>query len=401
MAFFRYRYQPFQSFYFLFFAFYLLLVKVPYWAVRYALPSKRPQPWSLGRVILVKCYRTFITGLFQTSVASMCYDPVVVEKSGKGDELGLVWVEPSPELVVGEIAEAARANDIKAERTAGYWLGKRGSDGRPGQPAGPDEKVIYGFHGGGYVMGSAHPHFATGYIYRNLLDKYAKGYDRIFQVEYRLSQSDPLPPQGAFPAALIDALAGYKYLVHDLGFKPSNILVMGESAGANLALQLTRYLSQNDLPGLGRVRPRAQLLLSPVSDWGATQQGPGTSWEYNYNCDMVHDFFSGYPAKSLIGNLSPETAWENSWLSPGSLRLPNPEGTFKDLPPTCIIIGGAEMMLDPVKTVRDRIATDIGEENVTFFEIPHGAHVPMTHTWHEPESRLGYEATAKWVESLK
>ncbi|EIW58776.1 alpha/beta-hydrolase [Trametes versicolor FP-101664 SS1] len=408
MAYFAFRRQPLQTFYYLYVAFSLLLVRVPYWTIRYALPSTRPVPWSLGRMVLVKCYRVLITTIFRTTVTTMCFDPTAVEKSGKGDQLGLVWTEPAPDLIVlDEIKEAARVNNIKPERTAGYWLGKRGPDGKVGQQAGPDEKVIYGFHGGGFVMGSAHPDFATGYIYRKMFDYVPKGYERIFQCEYRLSWSDPLPAQGAFPAALFDALAGYQYLVRDLGFKPSNILIMGESAGANLALQLTRYLAQNALPSLGAgpepgaASPRGQLLLSPASDWGHTQEGPESSFARNWDNDMVHDFFEGFPTQALIGHLPPAAAWENSWISPGSTRIPNPDGLFRDLPPTCIIIGGGEMMLDPVRTLRDRLVADIGVRAVTYVEIPHAAHVPMTHAWHEPENTQGYEASKQWLESLE
>lgn len=148
MAYFLFRHQPLQTFYYLYTALSLLFVRVPYWAVRYALPFTRPVPWSLGRVILVKCYRVLITTIFRTTVSTMCFDPVAVEKSGKADQVGLVWTEPAPDLIVlDEIKEAARINDIKPERTAGYWMGKRGPDGKVGQKAGPDEKVIYGFHG--------------------------------------------------------------------------------------------------------------------------------------------------------------------------------------------------------------------------------------------------------------
>ncbi|KAI0666804.1 alpha/beta-hydrolase [Trametes maxima] len=399
MVFFRFRHQPLKAMYYVYAGLSLLFVQIPYWVVRYALPSTRPQPWSLGRIVIVKCLRALVTTMFRTSVALMNLDPLDVEKSGKGEEVGLVWVDAAPELVTGEIEEAAYLNGIEAERRAGYWFGKRGPNGKAGQPAGPDERVIYSFHGGGFVMGSAHPSFATGYICSEML-KYAKGYERIFQIEFRLSSSDPLPAYGAFPAALVDGLAGYKYLVHTLGFKPSNILVMGESAGGGLALQLTRYLSQNNLPGLGCAPPGAQLLLSPTSDWGRTHTGPDSSFERNRDNDMVHAFFDGFPAKSLLGNLPSEAAWTNSWISPGSLRLANPEGLFKGLPPTCIIVGGAEMTLDPVKAVRDRIVADNGDGSVHYVELPHACHVPMTHAWHDPERTQGYEATAKWLTTL-
>lgn len=45
----------------------------------------------------------------------------------------------------------------------------------------------------------------------------------------------------AFPASLLDALAGYQYLL-SLGFEPKNIMLCGDSAGANACLALARYL---------------------------------------------------------------------------------------------------------------------------------------------------------------
>ncbi|KAJ9091609.1 hypothetical protein QFC21_007149 [Naganishia friedmannii] len=59
-------------------------------------------------------------------------------------------------------------------------------------------------------------------------------------VNYRKS----LSVDTAFPACLLDALAGYLFLTRDLGFEPSNIILMGDSAGGNLALALARYLGE-------------------------------------------------------------------------------------------------------------------------------------------------------------
>ena len=55
-------------------------------------------------------------------------------------------------------------------------------------------------------------------------------------MQYRLAQGPPLPAENAFPAALLDALAGYNYLVHAVGFAPADILVLGESCGGGLAV---------------------------------------------------------------------------------------------------------------------------------------------------------------------
>ena len=108
-------------------------------------------------MVLVKIYRTMIDASFQTTFGPFCVDPVEVEKRGKAEEDGLVWVEPAPELIVGEVAECAKINGVQAERRAGYWFGKRGPDGKAGQRAGPDEKVIYSCHGEWLSAGCSMP----------------------------------------------------------------------------------------------------------------------------------------------------------------------------------------------------------------------------------------------------
>ncbi len=94
---------------------------------------------------------------------------------------------------------------------------------------------------------------------------------RIFGLEYRLSSAAPLKAENPFPASLIDAIAGYRYLVEDIGFHPSRIVLSGDS-GAGIALNLARYLSITKLPSLPV--PRGLILLSPTMDWAGTHVGP-------------------------------------------------------------------------------------------------------------------------------
>lgn len=52
----------------------------------------------------------------------------------------------------------------------------------------------------------------------------------VLSVDYRLSHLNP------FPAALIDAISGYVYLINNRSIDPKRIVVVGDSAGGNLAL---------------------------------------------------------------------------------------------------------------------------------------------------------------------
>lgn len=120
-------------------------------------------------------------------------------------------------------------------------------DGRhdlTGAPPAPDEKVIYFIHGGAYALYSAHPGEATSNAPRGLLE-HTPTIRRAFLIEYRRTKGPPDNPIHPFPTALLDAIAGYNYLVREVGFDPSDIILQGDSAGGNLSLALVRYLIEN------------------------------------------------------------------------------------------------------------------------------------------------------------
>ena len=88
-----------------------------------------------------------------------------------------------------------------------------------------DAPVILYIHGGGYIMGSPD-------IDRTMTLQLAEDCGgRVFSLKYRLS------PQDQFPAALIDAVMAYKYLIDPpVGalhkpINPAKIVVAGDSAG--------------------------------------------------------------------------------------------------------------------------------------------------------------------------
>lgn len=57
---------------------------------------------------------------------------------------------------------------------------------------------------------SATPKWESSYMCDEML-RHADRYSQVFQIEYRLAQGAPYPPNGAFSAALVDALAGHDY----------------------------------------------------------------------------------------------------------------------------------------------------------------------------------------------
>ncbi|KAJ3159229.1 hypothetical protein HDU86_001832 [Geranomyces michiganensis] len=152
-------------------------------------------------------------------------------------------------------------------------------------------KVIYYLHGGAYIAGSPQ-------IYRNLTGRISKHTrTRLFALRYRLA------PESPFPAALHDAFAGYLYLTnpyhpafshlgdpppaHHEPISPSDIVIMGDSAGGGLALALLNYLNlylRDAVSGELLVpMPAAAVLLSPWADLTFTSH----SWQTNDRLDWL------------------------------------------------------------------------------------------------------------------
>ena len=111
------------------------------------------------------------------------------------------------------------------------------------------DKLILYVHGGGYVSGSCSDH-------RGFVSKLAKNTGVTCLVyEYRLA------PENPFPAALDDSVKIYKWLLTSAGYKPSNILIAGESAGGGLCLATLLALKEQDI-----AMPEAAVAISPWTD---------------------------------------------------------------------------------------------------------------------------------------
>ncbi|MBW2942242.1 alpha/beta hydrolase [Zhongshania aquimaris] len=109
--------------------------------------------------------------------------------------------------------------------------------------------MIVFLHGGGWCMGNLDTHDA---VCRQL--SHVTGF-AVSAVDYRLA------PEHKFPAGLQDAEAATIWILDNaasLGCDPSRVLIMGESAGGNLAAVIAQRL---------RARLRYQVLVFPVTDF--------------------------------------------------------------------------------------------------------------------------------------
>ncbi|MGN0706624.1 MAG: alpha/beta hydrolase [Faecalibacterium sp.] len=108
--------------------------------------------------------------------------------------------------------------------------------------------VILYCHGGGYTCGTLE-------YARILASKLAlhTGFD-VLSFAYRLA------PESSCPAQLEDSLTAWNYLMYQ-GYGARDVIVAGDSAGGNLALELTLKLKAQT-----RQLPRALVLMSPWTD---------------------------------------------------------------------------------------------------------------------------------------
>ena len=328
---------------------------------------------------------------------------------------GGIWIPAVPEgLIVGEIDTFARDRNIASVPIPGYWIHK--DEKLPFEsPPSPGEKTFYLFHGGGYVVQTAHPEGVVSKIVKDFLrNSSSSSLRRTFAVEYRLSSSGESGKGSVFPfpAALIDALAGYIYLL-ELGFSEENIVIVGDSAGGNLALALTRYLLSNKerQPKLPDI-PGALVLLSPCTDLGdqfMDQPGPSSSLTLNAKRDWLTPIHSGAiraSAKVFLGG-RPEhikLAYRNPYISPASPVLlglspdsPTRTISFKGFPRTFIDNGRFETFYDQIRRLGEAMVEDLGREMVAYNEVDGATHDYLTIEWCDPDRTDTSKRILKWL----
>jgi acetyl esterase/lipase len=355
------------------------------------------------------CNVESLSGQLTTSIRS---GPFVISPDHRaitpGRGVNGVWIPPAPKTtIVGKLDQWANYANVSSVRLPGYWMHKKGVSIEAGSTPELGEKVILALHGGGYTSLSAHPSNITAVIARSLVNK-VDSVKRVLSVEYRLSAGKPFQAVNPFPTALLDALAGYIYLVEKVGFSPSDIIVEGDSAGANLAHALTRYLLEyKGTPGLP-APPTALLLLSPWCDLGQSHDNlpNGSALTFlpsDYLHAPSHPNFT-YSVVAFVGPHGLDEAEINPYISPASLN-PTLVVDFKGFPRTFIVAGGAEILLDSIRTLRDKMIKELGEGNgthdgegkVRYFEAPDGIHDYLMFPWHQPEGDDTLNAISEWI----
>ncbi|CAE6434405.1 unnamed protein product [Rhizoctonia solani] len=381
----------------------LVLIKLPFWTALYFAGINKPRAsWTLKKTLLFNAIRDILDAPSKTgNDRGRVYTNEVAAKDCL--DARFIWVDSvQSELIVGEVKRLAQACGAQSVRIPAYGFGKWDS---ARDLARDGEKIILNLHGGAYIAGTAHPEDPTANTPRGYL-KY--GISRVLSIDYRLSKAHPYPPVAPFPTALLDALAGYVYLTRTLGFKPQNVIVSGDSAGGNLALGLARYL--RDSPELGLGMPGGLILISPWTDPVGTYVGTlkeDSPAVLNAKSDYVglpgketrSDSRYFYALRALIGPMSVNDAGQSAYITPSSLHLSG-GGLFKDFPPSYVVSGGAEVLIEQIRLLEARMKADMPEGTVVYDEVADAVHDFVAFTVWEPERSETCSRIMEWVQTL-
>lgn len=175
-------------------------------------------------------------------------------------------------------------------------------------------KAILYCHGGGYTSGT------LGYS-RILGSKLSlvTGW-QVMSFEYRLA------PEHPYPAARQDALKAWDYLMYQ-GYGARDVVLLGDSAGGNLALVLTLMLRDAH-----RQLPRRLVLFSPWTDM--TLSGESYARCAHSDPSLTADYM-----QATRDAYAPGLDWKDPLLSPVF-------GDFTGFPPVMIQVGSQEILFD-------------------------------------------------------
>lgn len=236
---------------------------------------------------------------------------------------------------------------------------------RPEQPHVRKQVIMY-CHGGGYTCGTlSYARIIAGKlaIHTGL---------EVLSFEYRLA------PENPYPAAIEDSILVWNYLMH-LGYGARDVILAGDSAGGNLALELTLHLKAEK-----RMVPAALILMSPWTDMSMTGKSYVTYKDKDpvVSIEYIKTVRQAYLGDNLLDFKAPQ-------LSPVYADL-------KLLPPMLVQVGSNEILRSDSERLVKKVQDDGGYGVLQVYKG--GWHVFQQMPVHN--ASLAMEAIARFLEGL-
>ncbi len=278
-----------------------------------------------------------------------------------------------PEIVAlrAKLAQRARADEIGQRRkdfdacsqeypvSADVVLKSVNAGGVPAEwtstPDAASDRVVLYLHGGGFVIGSLVSH-------RHMVCEIGRAaHARTLALHYRLA------PEAPFPAAVEDAVSGYRFLIAE-GFQPGRIALAGDSAGGGLVVSALVAIRDAGLP-----QPACGWCISPWVDM-----------------EVSGDSMVDRAATDPTVQKEPLLDMARAYLNGADPRSPLASPLYADLhglAPLLIQVGSVETLLDDaLRLARVAGAADVPVDLQIWPE--------MIHVWHfyHPELKAGRRA---------
>ncbi|KAF8866036.1 alpha/beta-hydrolase [Acephala macrosclerotiorum] len=299
--------------------------------------SKKSRPKSYYRYVLLTALRGTMSRL---NVKQQHYI------SAPGDDVYLALCKKHKLTPQSEVLE---------DGTRAHWIGEKGS-----------ENLIINFHGGGYTLPPSPGMFEFIYLLVKMLNEQGKSVSCLF-LSYDLAPTAPYPRQLQQASMLLN------HVLHTLKYTPSQIILTGDSAGANLAMALLSHITHPH-PGLASTQiPKVELegslkgvvLTSPWVSFEVTSE----SFQENEPKDVVSVPAGQKWSTSFLGTPWPHTTSVDPYNQPAGSSVP--VSWFKDFPSiideVLIVCGSDEVLVDGIRDFKKKLAKGMGEDRVKFF----------------------------------
>jgi acetyl esterase/lipase len=228
-------------------------------------------------------------------------------------------------------------------------------------PQEPDAPVILYLHGGGYL-------FLSAKQFVPIMGKLVIASScRCLGIEYRRA------PEHVFPAPVEDAVEAYRWLLGQ-GYSPNGIALVGDSAGGGLALAVALEISASDLPP-----PACVVAISPWTDLTVSGRSAVTADDPVVDGDGLRMMADAYLAGA----------------DPGDPRASPLHADLGRLPPTLVLVGTREALLDDARRFVD--AAKAAGRLISLTEYPGVAHMWMFYDPDMPEATMAFDAIARFL----
>ncbi|KAK4047743.1 hypothetical protein OIV83_005251 [Microbotryomycetes sp. JL201] len=329
------------------------LFMIPSWIWKYRHPDSRARPsWTLAQAVYVDFIRR-VQGITELAGVQFGTRDVTRAPTEELKETRFEWIKGlKKDWTSGVLADKI----VKPMKRVGTFVWEQQADSLSVSSASADStkggKIGIYLHGGGYTHFSAHEEAQTSIIPRRLMK--SGNFESIYAVEYRLLPNFP------FPAALQDAATVYCDLILRKGIDPNKVILIGDSAGGNIALALCRWIRLEQKVAM----PGGMILLSPWCDPAHSFPETVSSYVPRPNPE---DYLADEPAgrillvASLLGH-HPRDYVSDPYISPASQL--GPHGCFSKYPQTFIHYSDAERLQKEIEQLAAGMLRDKVDVNV-------------------------------------